>query len=95
MREHDVYILASNEQEGWGATVNEALEEGMTVLGTYEAGASAALLPQGQLFHAGDWKALAKALDRIALGEVPFSRGVMPTAYTPEGAVVRLMEKIK
>ena len=62
MREHDVYIMASDENEGWGAVVNEALEEGMQVLGTFEAGACAAMLPMERLFHCGDVKALAGLL---------------------------------
>lgn len=67
MREHDVYVLSSNSQEGWGAVVSEALEEGMKVLGTYEAGASATILPETNLFHAGDWKRLQRLLE----GEIP------------------------
>ncbi|MBQ8124286.1 MAG: glycosyltransferase [Kiritimatiellae bacterium] len=66
MREHGVYVLASNGYEGWGAVVSEALEEGMTVLGTYEAGSSATILPEGCLFHAGDWRALKKLLSGIS-----------------------------
>ena len=66
MREHDVYVLASNGYEGWGAVVSEALEEGMTVLGTYEAGSSATILPEENLFHAGDWRALKKMLASIS-----------------------------
>lgn len=62
MREHDVYVLASNAYEGWGAVVSEALEEGMRVIGTYEAGASAAILSEKNLFHSGDWKTLVKKL---------------------------------
>lgn len=62
MREHDVYILSSNAYEGWGAVVSEALEEGMKVVGTYEAGASATLLPNSCLFHAGDWRQLLRIL---------------------------------
>ena len=62
MHEHDVYVLASNSYEGWGAVVCEALEEGMKVIGTYEAGASVAILPKSNLFHSGDWKALRKML---------------------------------
>ena len=62
MREHDVYVLASNAYEGWGAVVSEALEEGMGVVGTYEAGSSATMLPRERLFHAGDWKTLMKLL---------------------------------
>lgn len=62
MRNHDVYVLTSNEFEGWGAVVNEALEEGMCVLGTYEAGASATILPERFLFHSGDWRRLRELL---------------------------------
>lgn len=62
MREHDVYVLASNAYEGWGAVVSEALEEGMKVIGTYEAGASATLLPKECLFYSGDKVRLIKIL---------------------------------
>ena len=62
MRRHDVYVLSSNEFDGWGAVVNEALEEGMKVVGTYEAGASATILPESNLFHSGDWRMLRRML---------------------------------
>lgn len=62
MRAHDVYVLSSNAMEGWGAVVNEAMEEGMRVVGTYEAGASSTLLPESCLYHAGDVAALARLL---------------------------------
>ena len=62
MREHEVYVLSSNAFEGWGAVVNEALEEGMKVVGTYEAGASATVLPDCNLYHAGDWRRLSEML---------------------------------
>ena len=62
MRNHDVYILASDGYEGWGAVVSEALEEGMLVLGTYEAGSSATILSPKNLFHAGDWRYLMEKL---------------------------------
>ena len=73
MREHDVYVLSSNGYEGWGAVVSEALEEGMMVVGTHEAGSCATMLPESCLFHAGDWRALAKLLcddvPRVGIGE--------------------------
>lgn len=62
MREHDVYVLASDAYEGWGAVVSEALEEGIRVIGTREAGSSATMLPDECLFHSGDWRTLAKML---------------------------------
>lgn len=62
MHEHDVYVLSSNGYEGWGAVVSEAIEERMCVIGTYEAGSSATLLPRECLFKAGDWRSLFKLL---------------------------------
>ena len=62
MRKYDVYVLSSNSLEGWGAVVSEALEEGMKVVGTYEAGSSATILPTTNLYHAGDCHALANIL---------------------------------
>ncbi len=91
MRKNDVYVLASDSNEGWGAVVNEALEEGMKVLGTFEAGASAAMLPEEDLFHAGDWKTLAKMLAKCARdkrkGEL---KGQGIGDWTPEKAAERL-----
>lgn len=73
MRNHDVYVLASNAYEGWGAVVSEALEEGMKVVGTYEAGSSATILPKECLFHAGEWKRLLESLQNgvhgVGIGE--------------------------
>lgn len=71
MRVHDVYVLSSNGYEGWGAVVSEALEEGMRVLGTFEAGAAATILPKERLFHVGDWKSLARLLEKEWKDELP------------------------
>lgn len=62
MRKCDVYVLASNGIEGWGAVANEALEEEMTLVGTNQAGASATLLPKERRYSCGDWRELAKIL---------------------------------
>lgn len=91
MREHDVYVLSSNGYEGWGAVVSEALEEGMAVIGTYEAGASAAILPRERLYHAGDVNALALLLEKEYNNELPqCSIG----EWTAKNAARRLMEMI-
>lgn len=58
MREHDVYVLASNGYEGWGAVVSEALEEEMWVLGSKESGSASTMLPLENLFDANDWRSL-------------------------------------
>lgn len=62
MRSNDVLVFSSDERDGWGAVVNEALEEGMHVLGTKETGASAAILHECDLFSAGDYHQLASLL---------------------------------
>lgn len=64
MRQHNVYVFASNGLDGWGAVVSEALEEGMFCLGTREAGAPVTLLPKTCQFHVRDVKGLA---DRLLL----------------------------
>ncbi len=73
MREHDVYVFSSNGYEGWGAVVSEALEEGMAVIGTHEAGSSATILPESNLFYAGDWRRLKELLEgdveRVGIGK--------------------------
>ena len=71
MREHDVYVFASNGLDGWGAVVSEALEEGMLCLGSREAGASATLLPVACQFGPRDAVGLAQRLLAAADGKLP------------------------
>lgn len=88
MHENDLYVLASNACEGWGAALSEALEEGMSALGTYEAGASAALLPSERLYHAGDVDGLVSLMLRECRMELPTcSIG----AWTAKNAALRLL----
>lgn len=89
MRRHAVYVMASDENEGWGAVVSEALQEGMRVLGTFESGASAAMLPKERLFHAGDWRALADLIVKEWKGELP---ACSIGDWTAEKAAKRLVE---
>lgn len=67
MREHDVYVLASNGYEGWGAVVSEALEEGIGVLCSREAGAGATMLPEENLFDCGDVETIRSKLENMPL----------------------------
>ena len=87
MREHDIYVLASNAVEGWGAALSEAMEEGMVAFGTEEAGASAALLPEPRRFRSGDVAALA----RLIAGARGMAPAPMPPDFTAAGAVERLL----
>lgn len=96
MREHDIYVLASNGYEGWGAVVSEALEEGMTVLGTYEAGSSATILPEGNLFHVGDWRALQKMLAGISGRAKKYSKNCdCASLWTAEAGAKALCEYLE
>lgn len=92
MRSHDTYVLSSDAQEGWGAVVNEALEEGMNVIGTSEAGASAAMLPMERLFRSGDAKALAGLLAKELRGELP---GCSIGEWTADVAAKKMLEVCK
>lgn len=76
MREHNIYVLASDGHEGWGAVVNEALEEGMAVLGTNEAGSTATMLHEDRLFHAGDWRCLMNMIDSCLFDACAQEKGI-------------------
>ena len=90
MRSHDVYVLPSNGYEGWGAVVSEALEEGMTVFGTHEAGSCATILPDSQLFYVGDWRRLASLLEAFHFDPQNFDNGG-PFLWTAARAAERLL----
>ena len=93
MRNHDVYVLASNAYEGWGAVVSEALEEGMEVFGTCEAGSSATVLPEENLFHSGDWQSLSGLLICFGQSRVRHCRGI--GNWNAKFAAERLVDGIK
>lgn len=86
MREHDVFVFSSNELEGWGAVVNEALSEGMVVLGSAAPGACLALLPHERLFSVGDVRRLARLLS------VEWTADGLDERYTPSNAAKSLLQ---
>jgi len=72
MRQHHAYVLPSNDYEGWGAVVNEAMAEGCVVIATEEGGAARAMIrhrENGLLFDLGDWRALGDLLIELARNE--------------------------
>ena len=89
MAGNDVYVLPSNAYEGWGAVVSEALEEGMSVLGTREAGSCATILPRERLFRCGDTQALAQLLTAEYEGTLP---PCSIAGWTAHDAVERFLE---
>ena len=78
MHSHDLYVLPSDGGEGWGAVLNEALEEGMAVLASLESGSGATILPPEQLFQAGNATELCQKLSshipRPGIGEWSVSK---------------------
>lgn len=61
----DIYLFSSDEQEGWGAVLNEAMNSGCAVLASCEAGATNYLIKDGYngiKYHYGDIPALTKKL---------------------------------
>lgn len=89
MRDHDLYIFSSNAYEGWGAVVSEAIEEELKVVGTHEAGATATILPETCLYHAGDYKSLAARIARY--DELP---RIGKTAWSAHTAAIELKKLI-
>ena len=69
MRDADVYVLASDRQEGWGAVAGEAMSEGCLVVANEQAGAARDLVLHGAtgfLYDNGDVEQLASLLERLA-----------------------------
>ncbi len=86
MRSHDIFVFSSNGLEGWGAVVNEALTEGLVVLGSAAPGACLSLLPHDRLFKVGDARGLAKLLS------VEWTIDGLGEQWTPKGAAKMLLQ---
>lgn len=73
MGQHDLFVLPSILKEGWGAVINEALQQGTPVICTDHCGASV-LLGEHNLstvIRAGDTDRLASEIDaRIRAGKI-------------------------
>lgn len=96
MREHDVYVFSSNGMDGWGAVVNEALEEGMYVIGTKETGASAVMLPKNALFSSGDYRRLAVLLKQCVEHKMAgMLKGQGIGSWTASAAAERLLGLVR
>ena len=86
MRTHDVFVFPSNGLEGWGAVVNEALSEGMVVLGSAAPGANLALLPRDRQFRVGDARHLARLLSS------DWTADGLSEQWMPKGAAKTLLQ---
>ena len=103
MQSNDVYVLASDGGEGWGAALNEAMNEGMIPVGTYEAGSSATMIRHGIngfLYHSKNAEELADILLHIwSLKQSGKDQEIRKNAlqtiheiWSPENAAIKLLE---
>ena len=86
--------LTAAADEDAGEAVSEALEEGMNVIGSREAGATATLLPADHLFPCGDVAALARLLRAAAEGKLALDESVRETADPAAEEIAAVMEEI-
>lgn len=68
MRGSDIYLMTSDYKEGWGAVVNEAMNEGCAIAASAGAGAVPFLIRHrhnGMVFPSGNTDKLAAVLDEL------------------------------
>lgn len=61
MRQHDIFLITSDQNEGWGAVVNEALANGCVVIGDEMIGSVPYLIKHGvngRIYKSGNIKSL-------------------------------------
>jgi len=101
MEEADIYVLPSNQQEGWGAVVNEAMSRGCCVIGSKSAGSVPWLIRDGvngYIFDGDDAENLGRILLRCL--EAPDrtremgrnARATMLNLWSPEVAAKRFLQ---
>ncbi len=78
MRNHHIFILTSDKQEGWGAVANEAMSNGCVFVGSDEEGSVLCLVDDdvnGMIFKSGDVNSLYNCV--VKLIEHPEERKTM------------------
>lgn len=63
-----IFLLTSDQNEGWGAVVNEAMAAGCAVVASDGAGATLYLLNHGEngmVFPSGDWEAMHQCVQKL------------------------------
>lgn len=72
MQNSSVFIATSDRNEGWGATINEAMGQGCCVIASEEMGSVPYLIndkSNGLVFHGGDADELAQCMRRVLMDE--------------------------
>lgn len=104
MEASDIYVLPSNQNEGWGAVVNEAMTHGCCVIGSKSAGSVPWLIQDGvngRTFEGGSVKNLGQiireCLDNPAKRQEMgiAAQYTMKNLWSPEEAADRLLKLIE
>lgn len=101
MEKSDIYLMTSDQKEGWGAVVNEAMNSGCAVVASHAAGAVPYLIKHGEnglVYRSGDLRELASHTAglcrdsglRRRLGMAAYN--TIEKEWNPHVAAVRLME---
>lgn len=69
MEKANIYLFTSDQNEGWGAVLNEAMNAACAVIGCLEAGSVPYLINNqtGVVFHKNDMKTLFHCCEKLAL----------------------------
>lgn len=70
MNQADIFVLASNREEGWGVVINEAMNAGCCVVASDGAGAVPWLIRDGEnglIYSSGDRVGLTRLLRRVVI----------------------------
>ena len=68
IRYHDIFLFTSDQQEGWGAVVNEAMANACPVIGSDATGAIPFLIRNGEnglIFKSGDINDLTEKVEKL------------------------------
>lgn len=72
MEKSQIYLMTSDQQEGWGAVVNEAMNSGCVTIGSIEAGSVPYLIKDktnGFMVPSGDIDAYVNTLEKVLLDQ--------------------------
>ncbi len=101
MRRADIYVMTSNQLEGWGSVIYEALSEGCAMIASHACGCTNWLVKPGEtglVFKSGDHKSLAHKLE-LFLGDEALrthcqdrAQEQMKKLWNPKVAAERVVE---
>jgi glycosyltransferase involved in cell wall biosynthesis len=83
MRSASILLMTSDRREGWGAVVNEAMNEGCIVVGADQVGSVPYLIRHGwngMVYESGHWKSAARIVMGL-LDDLPAASGLALRAH--------------